>query len=71
MTRTGTGRRRSAHTLPLGEWAGDSRWRQFVAWLVRTAVLATVIVAALALIWLVALPWVINGYRQIIAGPGA
>jgi len=69
MTRAGTGRPRSPRARPLAEWAGDSRWRRVAAWLVRTAVLAAAIAAALALVWLVALPWVVNGYREVIGGP--
>ena len=38
--------RRSAVPGPAFAWAGDSRWRQVVAWLLRSAI---IVVAALAL----------------------
>ena len=68
MTRAETGRPRSPRARPLTEWAGDSGWRRLVAWLVRTAVLAAAIAAAVAVVWLVALPWVVNGYREFFLG---
>jgi len=69
MTRAGARRPPSPRARPLAEWAGDSPWRRFVAWLVRTAVLAAAIAFALALVWLVALPWIVNGYREVVGGP--
>jgi hypothetical protein len=41
-------------------WAGDSRWRQVAAWLLRSAIIVVVAVAIYVAFFYVALPLVLN-----------
>ena len=41
-------------------WAGDSRWRQAVAWLLRSAIIVVVAVAIYVAFFYLVLPLVLN-----------
>ena len=41
-------------------WAGDSRWRQVAAWLLRSAIIVVVAVAIYVTFFYVVLPLVLN-----------
>ncbi|HEX5578856.1 MAG TPA: hypothetical protein VFY43_04240 [Candidatus Limnocylindria bacterium] len=49
-------RRRSAVPGPTFAWAGDSRWRQVVAWLVRSAIIVVVALGVYLALFYLALP---------------
>lgn len=42
------------------EWAGDSHWRQAVAWLVRSAIIVALALAAYVVLMYVLLPAVLR-----------
>jgi hypothetical protein len=41
-------------------WAGDSRWRQVAAWMLRSAIIVVVAVAIYVAFFYVVLPLVLN-----------
>jgi hypothetical protein len=53
-------RRRPAVPGPLFRWAGDSRWRQVAAWLVRSAIIVAVALAAYVASFYLVLPLVLD-----------
>jgi hypothetical protein len=53
--------RRSRSTGPLRAWAGDSLWRQFLAWMARTAVYLVLVAIVFGIIWFVLTPNMIDG----------
>jgi len=52
--------RRSRNIGLLRSWAGDSRRRQFVAWLIRSALSLLVVAVGLAIIMLILVPNMID-----------
>lgn len=61
--------RRSRTTRPLRAWAGDSLWRQFIVWLIRSAVSLAVLAIALVIILLVLVPNMIDGLMRQFGTP--
>ena len=57
---------RSRSRGPLTAWAGDSLWRRFVAWLAQSAILFAALALALALIWLVFVPIMLDGVTKVM-----
>ena len=53
-------RRRPAVPGPLFEWAGDSRWRQVAAWLVRSAIIVAVALGIYIALFYLLLPLVLD-----------
>jgi hypothetical protein len=53
-------RRRPVVPGPLFEWAGDSRWRQAGAWLVRSAIIVAVAVAVYVAFFYLVLPLLLD-----------
>ena len=53
-------RRRPAVPGPLFDWAGDSRWRQVAAWLVRSAVIVAVALIVYVALFYLLLPLVLD-----------
>ncbi len=49
--------------------AGDSPWRQFVAWLIRSALSLAVLAIALAIILLILVPNMIDGLTTQFGSP--
>lgn len=58
--------RRSGPVGPLRAWAGDSLWRRFVVWLARNLLLIAISAAVFAVIWLVLLPLMIDGFTSVM-----
>jgi hypothetical protein len=58
--------RRSRNRGLLRAWAGDSLWRQFVAWLARSALLLALGALLFAIIWFVLMPWMIEGFTNVM-----
>lgn len=59
--------RRSRSIGPLCPWAGDSRWRQFAAWLIRSALSLLVLAIGLAIIMLILVPNMIDGVVKMFS----
>lgn len=57
--------RRSRTTGPLRAWAGDSLWRQFVAWLLRSALYLVLVAVVFGIIWFVLTPNMIDGLLNV------
>jgi len=53
-------RRRAAVPGPTFAWAGDSRWRQVVAWLVRSAIIVVAALAVYLLLLYLVLPFLLG-----------
>ena len=53
-------RRRPAVTGPTFAWAGGSRWRQVVAWLVRSAIIVVAALAVYLLLLYLVLPLLLD-----------
>ena len=53
-------RRRPAVPGPMFAWAGDSRWRQVAAWLVRSAIIVVVALAVYVALFYLVLPLVLD-----------
>lgn len=58
--------RRSRTAGPFRAWAGDSLWRQFLVWLLRTVVSAAVLAITFAIIWFVLTPNMINSMVNVV-----
>lgn len=58
--------RRSRTNGPLRSWAGDSRWRQFLVWLLRGAVSLAVLAITFAIVWFVLTPNMIDGLLDVL-----
>ena len=53
-------RRRAAVPGPTFAWAGDSRWRQLVAWVVRSAIIVVAALAVYLLLLYLGLPFLLG-----------
>ena len=60
-----TNARRSRTPGPLRAWAGDSLWRQFAVWIIRSAVSLIVLAIGLAIIMVFLVPNMIDGLTRI------
>jgi hypothetical protein len=58
-------RARSRSRGLLSAWAGESPWRRLVAWLVQGVILVGVLALALAVIWFILTPWMIDGITNV------
>ena len=53
-------RRRPAAPGPTFAWAGDSHWRQVVAWLLRSAIIVVAALAVYLLLLYLVLPFLLD-----------
>lgn len=53
----------------LNGWAGDSLWRRFVAWVAQSAALVVVAAVIFAAVWFVLVPWMTNGFIDVMQSP--
>lgn len=53
-------RRRPAVPGPMFAWAGDSGWRQVVAWLLRSAIIVVAALALYLVLFYLVLPFLLN-----------
>jgi hypothetical protein len=53
-------RRRPVVPGPTFAWAGDSRWRQVAAWLLRSAIIVVVALAVYLVLFYLLLPFLLD-----------
>lgn len=62
-----TNARRPRTRARLRAWAGDSLWRQFLVWLLRSGISLLALVMGLAIIWFILMPNMIDGLTKVFS----